>query len=141
MTLNKTLLDTDTYSEILKSKDPIVTQNALLYRRVHNVLTLSAVTLMEIVIGLQQNQAKRRLPVFLSAVAAEEILTFDPPAAELAGRIGGDLRRAGRIIGLADTMIAAIAIHNGLDLATGNTSHFQFVRQIGYPLTVVNWRK
>jgi tRNA(fMet)-specific endonuclease VapC len=38
------------------------------------------------------------------------VLSFEPSAAELAGRIAGDLERTGRPIGTADTMIAAIAI-------------------------------
>jgi predicted nucleic acid-binding protein len=69
-----------------------------------------------------------------------EVLQFDQPAAELAGRIAGELERTGRPIGTADTMIAAIAIDNGLELVTGNTSDFQRVQQLGYPLTLVNWR-
>ena len=58
----------------------------------------------------------------------------------LAGGITGDLERVGRPIGTADTMIAAIAVHHGLELVTGNTTHFQFVQNLGYPLTLVNWR-
>jgi predicted nucleic acid-binding protein len=37
-------------------------------------------------------------------------------------------------------MIAATAIEHGLELVTGNTTHFQRVQQLGYPLTLVNWR-
>jgi len=42
---------------------------------------------------------------------------------------------------LADPMIAAIALHHGLELVTGNTVHFQRIQQLGYPLTLVNWRQ
>jgi tRNA(fMet)-specific endonuclease VapC len=138
--LNKTLLDTDTYSEILKAVDPNVTRNATAYRQAQGVLTLSAVTVMEVIRGFQKNQSQRKLQTFLSAVAVEEVLDFDRPAAELAGRIGGELVHVGRPIGLADTMIAATALHHGLELVTGNTKHFQRVQQIGYPLILVNWR-
>jgi len=48
---------------------------------------------------------------------------LDVAAAELAGRITGDLDRIGQPIGRADPMIAAIAIDQGLELATGNTAH------------------
>jgi tRNA(fMet)-specific endonuclease VapC len=75
-----------------------------------------------------------------AAIALEEILPFDPPAAELAGRIAGELERIGQPIGTADPMIAAIALHHGLELVTGNTAHFQRVQQIGDPLILVNWR-
>jgi predicted nucleic acid-binding protein len=138
--LNKALLDTDIYSEILKSVDPTVTWNATTYRQAHGILTLSAVTLKEIVRGFQRNQSQRKLQNFLAAVALEEVLAVDRPAGELAGRIAGELERIGQPIGLADPMIAAIALTHGLELVTGNTAHFQRVQQLGYPLTLVNWR-
>jgi tRNA(fMet)-specific endonuclease VapC len=93
-----------------------------------------------VVRGFQQKQSLRRLQAFLAAIAVEEVLPFDQPAAELAGRISGELERIGRPIGLADPMIAAIALHHGLELVTGNTAHFLRVQQLGYPLTLVNWR-
>jgi tRNA(fMet)-specific endonuclease VapC len=138
--LNKALLDTDIYSEILKAVDPTVTGNAIAYRQSQGVLTLSTITVMEVVRGFQKNQSARRLLSFLTAIACEEILPFDQPAAELAGRIAGDLERVGQPIGTADPMIAAIALHHGLELVTGNTAHFQRNQQLGYPLTLVNWR-
>jgi predicted nucleic acid-binding protein len=76
----------------------------------------------------------------LSSIASEEILVFDQTAAELAGRIAGDLERVGQPIGRADPMIAAIALEHGLELVTGNTAHYQRIEQLGYPLTLVNWR-
>ena len=139
--MNKALLDTDILSEVSKGIDPNVIRNATAYRNAIGHYTLSTVTVMEIVRGFQKNQSARRLQTFLTAIASEEMLAFDQPSAELAGRIAGDLERIGRPIGLADTMIAAIALHHGLELATDNTSHFQRVQQLGYPLTLVNWRQ
>jgi tRNA(fMet)-specific endonuclease VapC len=138
--VNKALLDTDIDSEVLKAIDPTVERNAATYRQQHGFLTLSAVTLMEIVRGYQRKRSARRLQAFLNAVALEEVLDFNRSAAELAGRIAGELEYVGRPIGNADSMIAAIALEHGLELATGNTSHFQRVQQLGYPLTLVNWR-
>ena len=37
-------------------------------------------------------------------------------------------------------MIAAIALEHGLELVTGNTSDFQRVQQLSYPLILANWR-
>ena len=68
------------------------------------------------------------------------VIPFDRTAAELAGRIAGDLERTGQPIGLADPMIAAIALQHNLELISGNTAHFQRVQQLGYPLTLGNWR-
>jgi predicted nucleic acid-binding protein len=138
--LSKALLDTDIYSEVIKAVDPVVTRNAIAYRQAEGVLTVSAVTVMEIIRGCQRKQDARKLQDFLAAVATEEVLDFDEPAAELAGEISGELERVGRPIGVTDPMIAAFAIRHGLELVTGNTTHFQRVQQIGYSLTLANWR-
>ena len=138
--MNKALLDTDMYSEVLKAVNSTVVQNAATYRQAHGVLTVSVVTKMEIVKGCQRVQSTRRMQKFLNALAKEEVLPFEESAAELAGRIAGDLERVGQPIGMADPLIAAIALEHGLELVTGNTAHFQRIQQLGYPLTLVNWR-
>lgn len=123
-----------------KGVNVTVAANAAAYRAAFGRYTISAVTLMEVVRGYQWKQASRQLANFLTAAAQLEILPLDQPTAELAGKIAGDLERIGHPIGLADPMIAAIALHHGLDLVTGNTAHFQYIQQLGYPLTLVNWR-
>jgi tRNA(fMet)-specific endonuclease VapC len=138
--LNKAILDTDIFSEIIKGVDRTVAAHAKTYRRSFGLYTVSAVTVMEIVQGYQQKQAVRQLHAFLAALPSQEVLSFDEGDGELAGRIAGELERVGRPIGTADSMIAAIALRHQLDLVTGNTDHFQRVQQIGYPLAVVNWR-
>ena len=138
--MNKSLLDTDMLSEIGKGIDPNVVRNATAYRNAFGRYTLSVITIMEVVRGFQKKQSLRRLQRFLAMIASEEILPFDRAAAELAGRIAGDLDRIGQPIGRADPMIAAIALQHGLELVTGNTAHYQRIQQLGYPLTLINWR-
>jgi tRNA(fMet)-specific endonuclease VapC len=138
--LNKSLLDTDIFSEITKGINQTVAGHATAYRQAFGRYTISAVTLMESIRGLQQKQAFKQLKNLLAAIATEEVIAFDQAAAELAGKIGGELNRVGHPIGLADAMIAAIALTNGLELVTGNTAHFQRVQQLGYSLTLANWR-
>jgi predicted nucleic acid-binding protein len=138
--VNKSLLDTDMLSEISKGIDLKVARNAAAYRTTFGRYTLSVISIMEVVRGFQKKQSTRRLQRFLIAIASEEILAFDQPSAELAGRIAGDLDRVGQPIGLADPMIAAVALHHGLELVTGNTAHYQRIQQLGYPLTLDNWR-
>jgi tRNA(fMet)-specific endonuclease VapC len=106
--VNEALLDTDIYSEVLKAIDPTVAQNATQYRQQHGIYTLSVITVMEIVQGFQQVQNARRLQSFLIAVALETVIPFDQNAAELAGRIAGDLLRTGQPIGRSDPIIAAV---------------------------------
>ena len=91
--MNKSLLDTDILSEIGKGIDPHVTANAATYRNAFGRYTISVISIMEVVRGFQHKQNARRLQHFLNSIAAEEILALDQPAAELAGRIAGDLDR------------------------------------------------
>jgi tRNA(fMet)-specific endonuclease VapC len=139
--MNNALLDTDIYSEILRAVNATVTGHATAYRQAHGRLTLSVITVMEMVKGFQQVQRPQKIAAVLTHIGSEDILEFGQPAAELAGRIWGDLERTGQSIGLADPMIAAIALTHGLELVTGNTAHYQRIQQLGYPLTLVNWRQ
>jgi tRNA(fMet)-specific endonuclease VapC len=138
--MNKSLLDTDIYSEILRAVNLTVAVHAHAYRQVHGRLTLSVITVMEMVKGFQQVQRPQKIAPLLTYVASEEVVDFAQPAAESAGRIWGDLERTGHSIGLADPMIAAIALVHGLELVTGNTAHYQRIQNLGYPLILVNWR-
>jgi tRNA(fMet)-specific endonuclease VapC len=45
--VNKALLDTDIYSEILKAVNPTVAQNATAFRQTHGILTVSVLTMVE----------------------------------------------------------------------------------------------
>ena len=138
--MNKALLDTDVFSEFLKGRDPLVQRNAASYRRAFGPLTISVVTAMEVVKGLHKMQREPAIQDLLTRLAAEEVLGFDLIAAELAGRIHADLERSGLPIGWADTVIAAVALRNGLELVTGNTAHYQRIQQLGFPLALHNWR-
>jgi tRNA(fMet)-specific endonuclease VapC len=73
--LNKALLDTDIYSEILKAIDPNVTRNAITYRQAHGRMTFSVITVMEIIQGFQKVGAStKRIQAFRTAIIPEEIL-------------------------------------------------------------------
>ena len=138
--MNKALLDTDILSEVGKGIDPNVARNATADRQAHGFLTHSVISVMEVIQGYQRVGRSRRIEAFRNAIASEEVLGFDQDAADLAGLIAGDLDRVGRPIGRCDPMIAAVAIIHGLELATGNMAHYQRIQQLGYPLTLANWR-
>ncbi len=73
--MNKALLDTDIYSEILKAINQTVTRNATAYRLAMGRLSLSVVTVMEIIQGLQKVAASpKRIQAFRTAILPEEIL-------------------------------------------------------------------
>ncbi len=138
--MDKSLLDTDIFSEMTKGVNQTVTAHARAYRSSFGRYTISAVTFMEVVRGYEKKQATRQLRSFLAAMAFEEVIPFDQATAEIAGHIAGDLERTGQRIGVADPMIAATAIVHGLELVTGNTSHFERISQLGYGLNLANWR-
>ncbi|MGA1356738.1 MAG: hypothetical protein ACO35Q_08675 [Prochlorothrix sp.] len=54
--MNKSLLDTDIFSEILKAKDPNVIQQARQYRQAFGCYSLSVITMMEISAGWRKRK-------------------------------------------------------------------------------------
>ncbi|WP_339384991.1 PIN domain-containing protein [Iningainema tapete] len=81
-----------------------------------------------------------QLELRLAEISDAQVLTLELSDAELAGRIYADLQRIGQPIGLADAMIAAIAIQQNLTLVSGNLSHYQRIQALGYSLKLDNWR-
>ena len=139
--MDKSLLDTDIFSEVIKRVDHLVIQKAHEYIRAFNRYSISTITVMEIVKGLHKVRREDRIKQLLSSLPLIAILTLDVRSADLAGRIYGDLERVGKTTGRADPMIAAIAINNGLTLVSGNVTHSQRIQELGYPLVLDNWRE
>jgi tRNA(fMet)-specific endonuclease VapC len=138
--LNKTLLDTDILSEILKGVNRQVLSRSNTYLQTFGQYTISVITVMEIVRGWHRLQREDRVQRFLAALQTTEILSVDSSTAELAGRIYADLQRTGQLIGVADSIITATAIQHDLVLVTGNQSHYQRVQSQGYNSKLDNWR-
>jgi tRNA(fMet)-specific endonuclease VapC len=138
--VDKVLLDTDIFSDILKGKDAQVGAKAALYRRAFGRYTLSTLSVMEMVSGFQRLRHESRIEKLLAQLASVELLSFDAESAELAGRIDGDLIRTGQPLGRIDPLIAAVALRHSLTLVTGNQSHYQRIQGLGYSLRLDNWR-
>jgi len=139
--MDKSLLDTDIFSEILKGHDQTVARKAAVYRQTFGRYTISAITLMEVVKGFQKIRRTDRIQSLIAALATEEVLPFDSQAAEVAGQIYGELERTGQPIGRADPMVAAIAIQHKLVLVTGNTTHFERILKLGFAISIDDWRR
>lgn len=75
--MSKALLDTDMLSEIAKGVDRKVVSNAVFNRQSHAFLTLSVVSVMEVIQGYHWAGASTRIQAFRNATASEEILVFD----------------------------------------------------------------
>jgi tRNA(fMet)-specific endonuclease VapC len=138
--VEKSLLDTDILSEIIKRANPRIIVKANSYLNQFEKYTLSVITVMEIVEGWQKRKEEQRLQQFLTILASQEILSFDLTEAVLAGKIYADLETTGKRIGYPDCMIAAIAIRHNLTLVTGNLSHYQRIQDLDYSLRLDNWR-
>ncbi len=134
------LLDTDILSEVLKGIDRVVSSQATSYRKEYGYYTTSAVTVTEIVKGFQRLGRDDRAKQFVAALGKDEVLPLDRELAVIAGRIYGELERSGQPIDRADPMIAGIAIHHRLKLVTGNTKHFERIVELGFPLSLEDWR-
>ncbi|TAF07414.1 MAG: type II toxin-antitoxin system VapC family toxin [Nostocales cyanobacterium] len=138
--VEKSLLDTDILSEIIKRANPRIITKANTYLSQFEKYTISVITVMEIVEGWQKRKQEQRLQQFLTILNSQEILSFDLAESVLAGKIYADLETTGKRIGYPDCMIAAIAICHDLTLVTGNLSHYQRIQDLGYSLILDNWR-
>lgn len=138
--MDKALLDTDILSEVMRARNSALMQRAVAYEATFGRLTISVITVMEVVKGLHKMERADALQRFLARLQATEVFDFDTPIAEIAGRIYGDLERMGQPVGRADPMIAAIALHNNVALVTGNMEHYTRIQALGYSLRLENWR-
>jgi tRNA(fMet)-specific endonuclease VapC len=141
--MERSLLDTDMVSEVMRGRNQAVRAKADAYLDVVGHLTLSVITVSEIVDGFRRQQREDRITEFLAEIEAgkHEILALDLTTAVTAGRIFGDLHRAGQPIGSADPFIADCAITHKMPLITGNVGHYERIQSLGYPLWLENWRE
>jgi tRNA(fMet)-specific endonuclease VapC len=138
--MDRVILDTDIYSEILKGRNQVVSRRAKEYEDCFGQFTISVVTMAEIVKGIQKRGDIAEIDRFVLACELMELLPLDTDSAVIAGKIYGLLEKRGLSIDRADPLIAGIAIARDLTLSTGNTKHFQRVVDLGFPLRLVNWR-
>jgi tRNA(fMet)-specific endonuclease VapC len=136
----KTLLDTDIWSEIMRGKNAVVGARASTHLSQRGRLTLSTVTVFEIVRGFQRAGREDKVDEFDELLEDVEVLDLDRPAADIAGRIYEELDRRGHRIDLGNALIAGIALQHRLRLAAGNTAHSSRVQTLGYPLLIEDWR-
>jgi tRNA(fMet)-specific endonuclease VapC len=137
--MERSLLDTDTFSEVLKGRHVAICQKAEAYLSVFGHFTLSVTTVTELIDGFRRKQRDAEITRLLTKFEAEahDGLVLDLDAAKIAGYVFGDLHRGGKPIGKADPFIAAIALREEIPLVTGNLER---IVALGYPLRLENWR-
>lgn len=133
------VLDTNVVSALMRSEPDPTVVSWLDGLPAESVWTTS-ITVFEVRFGLEILAAGRRRRQLEEAFAKalEEdfegrVLSFDQVAAEAAGRIAAERRRAGRTVEIRDIQIAGIVNTRKATLATGNTRHFE-----GCGLTLVD---
>ena len=111
-------------------------------RSEHGNPFLSIVSVVEILQGLHKDIANpNKADRFVnSGPASFQFLEVTTEIGFLASKIIAELELKRQGIGFPDSLIAATAIHHQLTLVTANTRHFPRVAELGYPLTLLNWR-
>jgi len=116
------LADTDVLIDYLMEIQPVSGQ-VLAYRESDNLQT-TAITCYELLSGAREGKrgdAVRRL------LATTPIVSLDANAATRAAAVRQQLEQEGYSIGMADSLIAGIALANNLPLMTRNRKHFEAV--------------
>lgn len=138
--MRQALLDTDILSYVIDDRYPEVTAQARQYFRVFRYFSVSAITVCEVVEGLELSHDHVGLTDFLQRAKGFEILDVGMDEAVLAGKVLAALQRSGQKIGELDPFIAAVAIANGRPLITNNIGHYQRIVDLGFSLELDNWR-
>ncbi|MBL6986763.1 MAG: type II toxin-antitoxin system VapC family toxin [Methylobacter sp.] len=94
--------------------------------------SVSSITVYELLRGDNQDEDAYWKVMFSNMT----VLDFDSHCAEHAANIYQDLKKKGLLIEPEDLLIAATALGNNMNLATGNIKHFD--RVVGLELVVDN---
>jgi tRNA(fMet)-specific endonuclease VapC len=130
------LLDTDTLSEIMKSRDARVARQAQNYLAAYGHFTFSILTRYEILRGLKAKQAARQIALFEQQCQKSDVLALNDAIIQRAADIYAELHRQGKLISDADILIAATALTHNLEMVTENTAHYNRIPG----LTIKSWR-
>ena len=129
----KYLLDTNIIIYTMKNRPRQVKKQ---FKQYQDQLSISTVTLGELVFGAEHSQQQERNLADIEAMVSRlEVLPFENKAAYHFGQIRATLYNIGKPIGPYDMMIAGQARSSGLILVTNNTREFERVPG----LHIENW--
>ncbi|WP_437884456.1 type II toxin-antitoxin system tRNA(fMet)-specific endonuclease VapC [Pseudomonas sp. LRF_L74] len=121
----KFMLDTNICIFTIKNRPEQVRES---FKRYSGQLSISTVTLMELIYGAEKSSNPERNLADVEGFAARlEILPYDKQAAAHSGQLRAELARVGKPIGPYDQMIAGHARSQGLILVTNNLREFERV--------------
>ncbi len=121
----KFMLDTNICIFTIKNRPQQVRE---VFKRHSGQLSISTVTLMELIYGAEKSASPERNLADVEGFAARlEVLPYDTQAAAHSGQLRAELARLGKPIGPYDQMIAGHARAQGLILVTNNLREFERV--------------
>jgi tRNA(fMet)-specific endonuclease VapC len=121
----RTLLDTDTFIELLRG-NPRILEHVRACRA--KTLGLSMVTVFELRVGVEKSREPEKNERFLQdTLAPFAVLPFDDPASVQSAKVRSHLERKGIGIDPYDTLIAGHALSLHAELITANTREFSRV--------------
>lgn len=113
------LADTDVLIDFLNGVSPVYEQIAR-YVDVEQLAT-TVITIFELLSGADEGKRGKATRAIAGSLP---ILSLDFASAERAAAIRRHLDRSGKSIGMADSLIAGIALASDIPLFTRNRSHF-----------------
>lgn len=116
------LADTDVLIDALRGREP--SRSRLAEALELGALATTSITTFELGTGARSERQRALIGDLLAGLA---MLPFDEAAAKAASEIRRDLEARGQAIGMADYLIAGIAVSRALPLLTRNRKHFQRV--------------
>jgi tRNA(fMet)-specific endonuclease VapC len=116
------IADTDVLIDYLAGAQP--TADQVRGYAESDALQTSAITCFELLSGAREGKRGDRVRRLMAAIP---VLPLDREAAARAAAVRQQLARSGVSIGMADSLIAGIALVNGLPMMTRNRKHFENV--------------
>lgn len=114
--------DTDVLIDFLADRGPAADQVGRLLAA--GSLGTTAVSRFELRTGIRGERQATRVDELLAALP---VLPLDGAAADAAASVRRDLQARGEDVGMADSLIAGIALAAGAELLTRNRRHFERV--------------
>ena len=120
-----TVADTDVLIDFLAGAEP--TAGRIAEELGRGGLHTTAITRFELLSGARNERQEAAIRNLLSTMGT---LALDESAADRAAQVRRTLERSGASIGMADSLIAGIALTHGASLLTRNRRHFERVSDL-----------
>ncbi|MBV8709379.1 MAG: type II toxin-antitoxin system VapC family toxin [Acidobacteriaceae bacterium] len=116
------IVDSDLLIDYLRGWEPA--RDRLQQASAVGQLQTTVINQFELLSGARQPEEEQAVRELLETL---DIITLDVEASGIAGRLRRDLLAIGQDIGMADSLIAGIALARSLTLITRNRKHFKRV--------------